>query len=79
MTSNIVNFPIIPRATAIAPEDESDPHTTAIRKIKEALQFSTQKCGNAWTRNVLTSLLEFDDSNGWRKRAREMITPKESV
>ena len=39
MKSNIVNFPIIPRATAITPSanDDRDPHTIAIEMMKKAI------------------------------------------
>jgi hypothetical protein len=78
MTSNIVNFPIIPRATAIAPEDESDPHTAAIEGIKKAIETSIQKCGKAWTLNVLRSAIEIDDKFSWRERARALLDRKET-
>lgn len=75
MKSNIVNFPIIPRATAITPSanDDRDPHTIAIEMMKKAIQFSTQRCGKTWTLGVLQSALEIDDVNGWRERARKLI------
>lgn len=81
MPSNIVNFPTIPRATAIPPSanDDRDPHTIAIEMMKKAIQFSNQTCGKAWTLNVLKSAIEVDDVNGWRNRARRMFDRKETV
>jgi len=81
MPSNIVNFPTIPRATAITPSvnDVRDPHTIAIEMMKKAIQFSNQTCGKAWTLNVLKSAIEVDDQNGWRDRARRMFDRKETV
>lgn len=81
MPGNVVNFPIIPRATAITPSanDDRDPHTVAIEMMKKAIQFSTQTCGKAWTLNVLKSAIEVDDANGWRDRARRMFDRKETV
>ena len=81
MPSNVVNFPIIPRATAITPSanDVRDPHTVAIEMMKKAIQFSTQTCGKAWTLNVLKSAIEVDDVNGWRAKARKMWDRKETV
>jgi hypothetical protein len=73
MSGNVVNFPIIPRATALAPEDDRDPHTIAIEMIKKAIQYSTQRCGKTWTLNVLKSAIEVDDVNGWRNRARKLF------
>ena len=80
MTSNIVNFPIIPRATAITPSanDDRDPHTIAIEMMKKAIQFSNQTCGKAWTLNVLRSAIEIDDKFSWRERARAMLDRKET-
>lgn len=69
MNSNVVNFPIIPRATAFPPEDESDPYTRALRMIKEGVQYGRQHCGHNWTDNVLRAQLAFDNSNNWRERA----------
>lgn len=81
MPGNVVNFPIIPRATAITPSanDDRDPHTIAIEMMKKAIQFSNQTCGKAWTLNVLKSAIEVDDQNGWRDRARRMFDRKETV
>lgn len=81
MSTNVVNFPIIPRATAITPSanDDRDPHTIAIEMMKKAIQFSNQTCGKAWTLNVLKSAIEVDDVNGWRNRARKMFDRKETV
>lgn len=81
MKSNIVNFPVPPRATAITPSanDDRDPHTVAIEMMKKAIQFSNQTCGKAWTLNVLKSAIEVDDQNGWRNRARRMFDRKETV
>lgn len=81
MPSNVVNFPIIPRATAITPSsnDDRDPHTIAVEMMKKAIQFSNQTCGKAWTLNVLKSAIEVDDVNGWRNRARRMFDRKETV
>lgn len=75
MKSNIVNFPVPPRATAITPSanDDRDPHTVAIEMMKKAIQFSNQTCGKAWTLNVLKSAIEVDDQNGWRDRARKLF------
>jgi len=75
MPSNVVNFPIIPRATAITPSanNDRDPHTIAIEMMKKAIQFSNQTCGKAWTLNVLKSAIEVDDQNGWRDRARRLF------
>jgi len=75
MPSNVVNFPIIPRATAITPSanDDRDPHTIAIEMMKKAIQFSNQTCGKAWTLKVLKSAIEVDDQNGWRDRARKLF------
>lgn len=82
MPSNIVNFPIIPRATAIQPSanDDRDPHTIAVEMMKKAIQFSNQKCGKAWTFNVLKGALEVDGSPDadWRQKARAMFS-KETV
>jgi hypothetical protein len=79
--NNIVNFPIIPRATAITPSanDDRDPHTVAIEMMKKAIQFSTQTCGKAWTLNVLKSAIEVDDQNGWRDRARKLFQGSENT
>lgn len=81
MSTNVVNFPIIPRATAITPSanDDRDPHTIAIEMMKKAIQFSNQTCGKAWTLNVLKSAIEVDDTCGWRDRARRMFDRKETV
>lgn len=81
MKSNIVNFPIIPRATAITPSanDDRDPHTIAIEMMKKAIQFSNQTCGKAWTLNVLKSAIEVDDVNGWRNRARKLFQGSENT
>lgn len=81
MKSNIVNFPIIPRATAITPSanDDRDPHTVAIEMMKKAIQFSNQTCGKAWTLNVLKSAIEVDDVNGWRNRARKLFQGSENT
>jgi len=78
--SNILNFPIIPRATVhIAHEDETDPHTAAFEGLKKAIEYSNRRCGKAWTLNVLKSAIEVDDVNGWRNRARRMFDRKETV
>ena len=77
MKPNVVNFPIIPRAAALAPEDDRDPHTAAIEMIKKAIQYSTQRCGKTWTLGVLQSALEIDDTNGWRERTRKMLQGSE--
>lgn len=81
MSGNIVNFPIIPRTTAIcsSENDDRDPHTIAIEMMKKAIQFSNQKCGKAWTLNVLRSAIEIDDRSNWRERARQMLDRKETV
>lgn len=71
--SNIVNFPTLPRATAIAPEDDADPHTTAVRMFKEAFQYARKHCGAIWTANLLRASLEIEDLNGWKGRARKMF------
>jgi hypothetical protein len=69
MSAKIVNFPIIPRATAIAPEDESDPHTKAVRMFKEARQYALKHCGATWTIRLIRALLEIEDRFNWRERA----------
>lgn len=81
--TNVVNFPLSEQSIirlVTAQDDQPDPHTTAIQKIKEAIQFGTQHCGNAWTFNVLKAQLEIADAqNGWRDRARKLFEPKETV
>lgn len=79
--NNVVNFPIIPRATAIMPSanDDRDPHTIAVEMMKKAIQFSNQTCGKAWTLNVLKSAIEVDDVNGWRNRARKLFQGSENT
>jgi hypothetical protein len=69
MTNNVVNFPIPPRATAIAPEDNTDPHTKAVRMFKEARQYALQNCGASWTIRLIQALLEIENTYGWRQRA----------
>lgn len=68
---NIVNFPIIPRATAIAPEDDRDPHTASIEMLKKAIEYSIRRCGKGWTLGVLQSAIEIDANSDWRARARK--------
>ncbi len=77
MPGNVVNFPIIPRATALPQEDNSDPHTKAVRMFKEAFQFARKHCGVTWTTNLLLASLAIEDSNGWRERAREAFSKAE--
>lgn len=79
MTATIHRLPIIHRPIPIAPEDERDPHTAAIEGIKKAIENSIQKCGKAWTLNVLRSAIEIDDKFSWRERARAMLDRKETV
>jgi len=79
MSATIHRLPIIHRPIPIAPEDERDPHTAAIEGIKKAIETSIQKCGKAWTLNVLRSAIEIDDKFSWRERARAMLDRKETV
>ncbi len=68
--SNVVYLDIVPKATAYDQgEDNSDPHTKAVRMFKEAFQFARKHCGVLWTVNLLRASLEIEDSNGWRERA----------
>jgi hypothetical protein len=68
--SNVIHLNIIPRATAIAPEDNTDPHTAAIQGLKKAIEASIRTCGKAWTLNVLRAAIEIDaNTNNWRQRA----------
>lgn len=79
MSATIHRLPIIHRPIPIAPEDDRDPHTAAIEGIKKAIETSIQKCGKAWTLNVLRSAIEIDDKFSWRERARKMFDRKETV
>jgi len=70
--SNVVHLNIVPKATAYDQgEDNSDPHTKAVRMFKEAFQYARKHCGVTWTTNLLLASLAIEDSNGWRERARE--------
>ena len=79
MTSNVVNFPAPQRATAIAPEDNTDPHTAAIQGLKKAIEASIRTCGKAWTLNVLRAAIEIDAGSDWRSRARQMFQKEPKV
>lgn len=80
MSATVHRLPIIHRPIPIASEDERDPHTAAIEGIKKAIETSIQKCGKAWTLNVLKGALEVDGSPDadWRQKARAMFS-KETV
>lgn len=78
MSATVHRLPIIHRPIPIASEDERDPHTAAIEGIKKAIETSIQKCGKAWTLNVLRSAIEIDDRSNWRERARQMLDRKET-
>lgn len=78
MSATIHRLPIIHRPIPIAPEDDRDPHTTALRMFKEAFQYARKNCGVLWTANLLRASLEIEDSNGWRERARAMLDRKET-
>lgn len=71
MSATIHRLPFSPRPVVhVAPEDERDPHTTALRMFKEAFQYARKHCGVLWTANLLRASLEIEDSNGWRQRER---------
>lgn len=76
MTSNIVNFPMIPRATAIAPEE--DPATALLKAIDRC----EKRYGERVTAVVIARRYQIADSiantHDWRSRARKMFT-KETV
>jgi hypothetical protein len=69
MTATIHRLPIVHRQIPIAPEDERDPHTTAVRMFKKAFQYARKNCGTMWTINLIRGLLAIEDTNGWRQRA----------
>jgi hypothetical protein len=67
--SNVIHLNLPPRATAIAPEDDTDPHTKAVRMFKEARQYALKHCGSTWTIRLIHALLEIEDTFNWRERA----------
>jgi hypothetical protein len=77
--SNVIHLNLPPRATAIAPEDNTDPHTAAIQGLKKAIEASIRTCGKGWTLNVLRAAIEIDASPNWRERAREMFQKEPKV
>jgi len=74
MSATIHRLPFSPRPVIhVAPEDERDPHTAAIEMFKKFQQYARQNCGNIWTENVIRAALDFDNSNGWKERTRELL------